>query len=187
MKYCQNCGNQIRAEAKYCEFCGNPQNFANSAMVENENSRKAPVRKMHCPKCRSYHIGPILESQSTEGFSVHNIFDSALFSGLTMLGGFSSKTKNNYEWLCGDCGKHFPNVETLMDRANAAAQVPKIAFLFFLVSALIAFGSLITASWIYMIIASISAVLYIILWRCAIKSHQQKLQTALYWESLCFD
>lgn len=187
MKYCQNCGKQISNEAKYCEFCGGLQNSANNSIEEYEGQNNPAIIKMHCPKCKSYHIGPILESQSTEGLSFHSISDTGFLPGLTMLGRFSSKTQNNYEWLCQDCGKHFPNVETLFEKASSASRVPAIAYIFFIAALVIALVSVLMTSWINAIISSVAAILFFIISKLAIRKHAQLLQEAKYWKSLCFD
>ena len=187
MKYCQNCGKQISSEAKFCEFCGGQQSSITTATQKWESQPNNTVRKIHCPKCKSYNIGPILDGQDTEGFSLHNIFASSLFSGFTMLGGFSSKTKNNYEWLCMDCGKHFPNVETLFEKARAAADVPTVAKVFCVLAVIAVVGFAFTAAWIRAGVFTVAAVLFFIISKLAVRRYEQLLETAQYWEYMCFE
>ena len=187
MKYCQNCGKQISSEAKFCEFCGAQQKSVATATQKPESQQYNATRKMHCPKCKSYNIGPILDSQDTEGVSLHNTFSSSPFSGFTTLGGFSSKTTNNYEWLCMDCGKHFPNAETLFEKAGAAAGVPKVAKFFCILAVIVAVGAAFTESWIHTIIFAVAAILFFIISKLAAHRYEELLETAHYWEYMCFE
>ena len=99
MNFCKNCGAPVERSARFCSNCGH----SITAPVESSHSVTAP--HFHCPNCKSNNIVSSLSHQESSGGAIHTFLDSGI--------GFSSgdsSTTYHYEWICQNCGLHFPDV-----------------------------------------------------------------------------
>lgn len=68
-------------------------------------SPSATVGHLHCPRCKSEQITPIVESSVDGALTSHS--SNGRFSSTTM-----SNTHRNY-WMCSNCGTKFRNIQNL--------------------------------------------------------------------------
>lgn len=120
MKYCSNCGKQIKFDAKFCENCGCVQEHPQES--DSILPGEAQGNQLHCPKCKSTNIHLITERTSTEGGTI----TVPVFKGIRA-GGLNAKTDAEYGWVCQSCGMQFPNISTLEKRISYYRGIRKSA------------------------------------------------------------
>lgn len=122
MKYCQSCGKQIEDGAKFCVNCGSNQSAVQQSAAIHRNTGG---HRLHCPKCKSNRLSPIVETTATGGTAVH--------TPITRRTGFTTYTANsvhrNY-WLCQDCGHKFRNLENLKEELTRETKQMKVGLVF---------------------------------------------------------
>lgn len=118
MRYCSNCGNPLDKDSQFCTNCGSAQ------ASSSKHPRSASFHQLHCPKCGSTSLSPIVESEISSG--------SAAYTSVGRRHGVShfkfNSTHRNY-WMCSNCGQKFRNIQNL-DEEIAAQEKAKRAVLF---------------------------------------------------------
>ena len=140
---CPNCKVVLRENAKYCEYCGKKQivgQYSYSRQIGNQN-------QLHCPMCKSPNIVHIISGQSSDGTGAA----IGLNSGF-MIGGFNSKTTNEYAWLCKNCGITFERIGELDKKLSYYKAVQGMA-IFCAIVAIIAT--------VYALIADINSLMWV--------------------------
>lgn len=117
MRYCSNCGKPLEEGSQFCTNCGSAQ-----API-SKRPRSASFHQLHCPKCGSTSLSPIVESEISSG--------SAAYTSVGRRHGVSqfkfNSTHRNY-WMCSNCGHKFRNIQNL-DEEIASQEKAKRAVL----------------------------------------------------------
>jgi len=103
MSYCQNCGNEIGEGAQFCSRCGKSQ-----STVTSTGHQVPKVKGLHCPKCRSTALSPIVETEISGGYSLNHSVTRK-----TGVSAFDFKNTHRNYWMCGSCGHKFRNIQNL--------------------------------------------------------------------------
>ena len=129
--FCPNCGNQLSDHSAFCGNCGakigvapvaqQPAGLQTVSPVMPQPAvqpvaAEGPVRRMHCPNCKSVNISISTESSVTGGLTTHQ-------------GGFSSTYMSNEHrnfWFCADCGTKFRNIQNLEEEIHRKRNYPTI-------------------------------------------------------------
>ena len=186
MKYCCNCGKQLKDESKYCDACGAEQ--SRIAVRNEESCGKSESRfHPHCPKCKSANVVPVLASQTTEGRSITSIDISSSGHSALGLGWLGAITKNKYGWLCQNCGMQFPNIHDIEKQVSLHSSGFELVRVLIILSAICAVIFAVMQQWIYMQICLACIVLYALAWAYS-KKKLENLQAELeFWKYSCYD
>lgn len=137
MKFCNNCGKQIDDTIKFCPHCGSAQSDAASqAFVPGG-------RQLHCPKCRSIQLSPIVETDVQGGYAINRSVGRKWGASAIDL----KSTHRNY-WMCGQCGHKFRNIDSLeeeiavQEKAQRSCVYSSILFVVLALLAMISGGGM---------------------------------------------
>lgn len=114
MRYCSNCGAQLTEDTKFCPQCGAEQ--GGQATVQQ---RAGGQKRLHCPKCKSTVLIPIIENTGSVGLAGPMTRNTAMV-------GTTANNKNF--WMCQHCGHKFRNLEDLIEEHRRGMQIGKILF-----------------------------------------------------------
>jgi len=127
MGYCRNCGTQLSEDIKFCSQCGTDQENWLPA-----HQKMKGKNQLHCPKCRSTSLTPVVESAGSVGLMTSMTRKSTVVQ---------SKADNRSYWVCQHCGHKFRNLEDLMEehtkRISSAKMRSRVGFGFFMVFAVL--------------------------------------------------
>lgn len=105
MSFCSNCGSKLEEGAHFCSNCGQGRQNEVSAVKRTGDSGG---RRLHCPKCHSTSLSPVVETEITGGTSLnHSISRRNSVSAMQF-----NNTHRNY-WMCSECGNKFRNLQNL--------------------------------------------------------------------------
>ena len=126
MKFCSKCGQQLEDYAQFCPQCGNAQSAQPSA--------PQPVApgglRLHCPKCKSTHFSPVVETDVKSGFSVNTAATKRI--GFTST---SLKSIHRDYWMCQSCGNKFRNIDNLESEIVTVSKSMKPCMIFCIIMA----------------------------------------------------
>lgn len=117
MKYCQNCGKQIEDGAKLCIHCGSSQGSGSQTAPQ---SFVPGGKQLHCPKCKSVQLSPIVETDVQGGFAFNRSVGRKWGASAVDL----KSTHRNY-WMCGQCGHKFRNIDSLEEEIAVQAKAQR--------------------------------------------------------------
>ncbi len=123
MIFCKKCGAQIADDSEFCPHCGTSQDAQTTPTAQGWN------RKMHCPRCKSRAISPVVETVGSNGGAYQ-------LSGRVTTG--YSQNINQTSWLCKDCGTKFRNIDELEKEAQRFDLCIKMCAVFTIVLVLMA-------------------------------------------------
>ena len=109
MKFCSNCGQQIDDNAKFCAHCGSAQ----AAQTPASQPTAPGGKRLHCPKCKSTHFSPVVETQTQGGFSMN--MATGKKTGVSSI--HLNSIHRDY-WMCQSCGHKFRQIENLEAEAK---------------------------------------------------------------------
>ncbi len=149
-------------------------------------NRSRPVRKLHCPECKSYNITVTTESSVNGGLTTSR----GNMAVTTM-----SNTHRNF-WICSDCGTKFRNIQNLDEEIVTNRKGSKICMVVAIIAAIISAFLLISSAknpigGLIMIGFTMTAVVVAVVCFCFIfvyNNRADKLeQEKAYLKKNCFD
>lgn len=121
MSYCRHCGTEISDDTRFCPNCGQSQQLS-SASAPARQSRSSTGKRLHCPKCRSNSISPVVETDISGGMAM-----SHAFSRRNSVSALKFNNVHRNYWMCSDCGHKFRNLQNLEAEISALTKMVKYA------------------------------------------------------------
>lgn len=179
MRFCQNCGNELEDGALFCSSCGQSQQ---SSAPPARRPRTSNPKRLHCPKCRSTALSPVVETEISGGTAMHHSF-----SRKNSVSGFRfNNTHRNY-WMCGECGHKFRNIQNLEEELASLHKTVKSAVLGVILLAVLGLLSCVTIGFGFTLVLLVPVIVLVIIAIFILKNRIGKMEAERnYLKQNCF-
>lgn len=178
MRYCQNCGKELNEGAQFCSHCGQ-----NTHTVSHTEHQKSRGNRIHCPRCKSMQLSPVVETQTTGGTAVHTPLTRK-----TSMTTYSSHSIHRNYWMCQSCGHKFRNLENLQEELAEKERIVKLCTRVMILLGVFLLLFLVTDLWLWSLILFVPVELFLVAYLLSEKNQIKKM-TALkkHLSKHCFD
>lgn len=104
MSYCTKCGAEVPENSAFCSACGNPMGASYAPVEQSQRGNGRLRKKLHCPECKGQNLSASVEMMGHTG---------GAYRMTNRLSVGSSTAINQTNWICGDCGLKFRNIQDL--------------------------------------------------------------------------